>query len=139
MCKIDNPAVNKVFQAVPEPAREKLCYLRSLILQTASDLDGIGTVEETLKWGQPSYLVKGGSTVRLGWKPGAPDQYAIYFHCKTKLVETYREAYGDLFEFEGNRAIVFNVEAKLPTRALKHCIALALTYHQIKHLPMLGI
>ncbi|MEM9908987.1 MAG: DUF1801 domain-containing protein [Cyanobacteria bacterium P01_D01_bin.44] len=139
MCQIDNPAVSEAFQAVPEPVREKLHNLRSLILQVASDLDDIGTLEETLKWGQPSYLVKGGSTIRLGWKPSVPDQYAIYFHCKTKLVETYREVYGDLFEFEGNRAIVFNVEAKLPTRALKHCIALALTYHRVKHLPMLGI
>ncbi|MEM8807630.1 MAG: DUF1801 domain-containing protein [Cyanobacteria bacterium P01_G01_bin.38] len=124
---------------MPEPVREKLHNLRSLILQVASDLDDIGTLEETLKWGQPSYLVKGGSTIRLGWKPSAPDQYAIYFHCKTKLVETYREVYGDLFEFEGNRAIVFHVEAKLPTRALKQCIALALTYHRVKHLPMLGM
>ena len=31
--------------------------------------------------------------------------------------------------FEGDRAIVLSVTAKAPERALKHCVAMALTYH----------
>jgi hypothetical protein len=37
-----------------------------------------------------------------------------------------------------NRAIVFNVTDEIPVSELKHCVSLALTYHRIKHLPMLG-
>lgn len=34
-----------------------------------------------------------------------------------------------LFEYSGNRAIVFHVEDVVPTEPLSHCIALALRYH----------
>jgi hypothetical protein len=60
--------------------------LRRLILDTARTTDGAGRIEETLKWGQPSYLTpetKSGSTVRIDHVDGK--QYAIYFHCQTDL------------------------------------------------------
>ena len=109
-----------------------------LILEVAAahaDIDGL---EETLKWGEPSYLTNGGSTIRIGWKKSRPDNYAMYFNCNTKLVDTFKELYSDLFEFEGNRAIVFHRNDAVPARAVKHCIELALRYHKIKHLPLLG-
>jgi hypothetical protein len=31
--------------------------------------------------------------------------------------------------FEGNRALLFDVKDPIPEQPLKHCIALALTYH----------
>lgn len=67
------------------------------------------------------------------------NQYAMYFHCKTKLVDTFKELYKDKFTFEGNRAIVFNINDKVSVNELKHCISLSLTYHKIKHLPLLGV
>lgn len=84
-------------------------------------------------------LQKKGSTIRIDWKPKYVDQYAVYFHCKTKLVDTFRELYPDAFRYDGNRAIVFNEKSELPVKELKHCIALSLNYHKIKYLPMLGI
>lgn len=77
--------------------------------------------------------------LRIGWKAAIPDQYALYFHCKTRLVETFRELYGDTLRFEGNRAIVFNMQDPLPLEILKHCILLALTYHRRKNKPLLGV
>ncbi len=74
----------------------------------------------------------------MDWKDRTPDRYAIYFNCNTSLVGTFRELYGDLFRFEGNRAIVFGAADPLPVNELKHCVALALTYHRVKHLPLLG-
>jgi hypothetical protein len=62
----------------------------------------------------------------------------MYFNCRTKLVDTFRELYRDQFKFYGNRAIVFHEGDEIPIDALKHCILLALTYHRRKHLPMLG-
>jgi hypothetical protein len=112
--------------------------LRQLVFDVAKETDGVGEIEETLKWGEPSYLAKGGSTIRMDWKSKTPDQYALYFHCKTKLVDTFKELYRDKVTFEGNRAIIFDQHDELPIEALKHCIALALTYHQRKDLPLLG-
>jgi hypothetical protein len=119
--------------------RKKLMLLRQFILDTASETAGVDTVEETLKWGEPSYVTKNGSTIRVAWKDSRPTQYAMYFHCKTKLVGTFKELYRDTFHFEGNRAIVFDDNDEIPVNELKHCISLSLTYHSRKHLPLLGV
>ncbi len=112
--------------------------LRSLILQTAEEIDSISEMEETLKWGEPSYLVKNGSTIRIDWKSRAPNQYAIYFKCTSSLVETFKVIFGDLFKYEKNRAIVFEIDEKVPTEELKMCIGMALQYHDLKNKPLLG-
>ena len=138
MSKIDNPAVARVFDSYPETMRLKLMRIRQLVFDTALETEGVNDLEETLKWGEPSYLAKGGSTVRMSWKDRKPDQYAMYFNCNTSLVDTFKELYGDLFNFEGNRAIVFNETDELVVNELKHCILLALTYHRVKRLPLLG-
>lgn len=139
MNKIKNPQVAAVINNYPEDIREKIMKLRQLVLETALETEGVSEIEETLKWGEPSYVSKNGSTIRIDWKGSSPDQYAVYFHCKTKLVDTFKELYRDKFKFEGNRAIVFNKNDKIPVEELKHCILLSLTYHQRKHLPMLGV
>ena len=135
---IQHPEVAEVFNRYPPPVRRKLLRLRQLILDTAAQTDGILRLEETLKWGEPSYLVKGGSTIRLGWTASRPDQYGLYFNCKSRLVDTFRELYPDTFQFAGNRAIVFGSDDRIPVAETRHCITLSLTYHRIKHLPMLG-
>ena len=139
MEKINNSEVAKIFNAYPKHMRPKLMFLRQLIFDAASELEGVGEVEETLKWGEPSYLVKGGSTIRMDWKSSSPNQYAMYFHCQTKLIDTFKELYGDRFKFAGNRAIIFNQDSEVPVEELKHCISLALTYQRRKKLPMLGV
>jgi len=139
MDKIKNPKVAEVFKNYPKHVRQKLMLLRQLVLDTASECKVAGMLEETLKWGEPSYLVKSGSTIRMDWKSSTPDQYAMYFHCKTKLVDTFKELYGDILKFEGNRAIVFHQNDEIPIDEVKHCILLSLTYHDRKHLPMLGV
>lgn len=132
------PPVAAVFEAYPKHARTKLLEIRQLILETAMDNDALGQLEETLKWGEPSYLMKGGSTFRLAWHKKNPEQIGIYFNCQTKLVETFKELYADLFIYEGKRAILFDLDQEIPTQALRDCIILALTYHARKHLPLLG-
>jgi len=124
-------AVKAVFAAYPAPVKAKLLALRRLILDTSDTVEGVGPLEESLKWGQPSYLTsetKSGSTVRIDRVKSAANQYAVYFHCQTDLVETFRELYPAL-SYSGNRAILFKVADKLPEAALRHCVALALTYH----------
>ena len=139
MDKIENSKVAEVFNNYPMPMRQKLMFLRQLIIDSALESKSAGVLEETLKWGEPSYLIKGGSTIRMDWKPSAPDQYAMYFHCKTKLLDTFKELYGNTLKFEGNRAIVFHKNDGIPIVQVKHCILLSLTYHNRKYLPMLGV
>ncbi|MBO9607571.1 MAG: DUF1801 domain-containing protein [Paenibacillaceae bacterium] len=139
MNAIENVHVAAVFERYPPHMREKLLFLRQLILDAASESEGAGAVEETLKWGEPSYIVANGSTIRIDWKKAAPRQYAMYFNCKTKLVDTFKEIYRDIFQYEGNRAIVFQENEQIPINELKHCISTSLLYHAKKHLPHIGM
>lgn len=133
-----DPRVAPVFQQYPEDIRPKLNALRSLILASAEELE-IQEIEETLKWGEPSYLTKKGSTIRIDWKAKTPNQYAMYFKCTSKLVTTFREVYGTTFQYEKNRALIFAKNDELPIEELKGCIKLALRYHEVKKLPRLGV
>ncbi len=130
--------MKRVFDEFPEPVRIKLLALRQLIIQCAEDSEEVGPLQETLKWHEPSYLNKSGSTIRLGWRARNPQYCAIYFNCQTSLVETFREIYGDEMTFEGNRAILVPLDGKVAEGMLAHCILLGLTYHKVKHLPLLG-
>ncbi|MBB1480033.1 DUF1801 domain-containing protein [Pseudoalteromonas sp. SG41-2] len=132
-----NQSVKQKFTTYPENIAVVLHEIRSLILQVAVQ-DGITELEETLKWGEPSYISKIGTTIRFDHKPKSAEQFCIYFNCKTKLVETFKELYGDTFSYEGNRALVFKLNQTVPVKELAHCISLALRYKKIKHLPLLG-
>jgi len=128
-----NADVAKVFEDYPADVRQKLLGLRELILETASSIEGVGEIEETLKWGEPAYLTsesKSGSTIRIAWKKARPSEYAMYFNCKTTLVETFKTLFPREFSFEGNRAIVFKASETVPTDSLAFCVAAALTYHR---------
>lgn len=126
--------VAAIFKAYPPSLRTRLMALRELVFDTAARTPGVGRLDETLKWGQPSYLTTesgSGSTVRIdGLKDS--DGYAIYFHCQSGLVDQFRAIYPDTFAFEGNRAIVFEAATRVPVRALCHCIGLAFTHHARK-------
>lgn len=135
----ESPQVSEKFDRYPEPIQNRLLFLRRLILETAAETESVGKVEETLKWGQPSYLSKTGSTIRIDWDASTPQQYMMYFHCSSRLIDTFKELYRNRLVFEGNRAIVFKVDEEIPIDAIKSCITLALTYHLRKHLPMLGV
>jgi hypothetical protein len=131
----DESGIEATFAGYPPPLRRKLRSLRRLILNTAHKTDGVGPLQETLKWGQPSYLPAqsgSGTTVRIDGVRGAPDCYAMFFHCQTDLVATFREIYPNELTYEGNRSILFNLDETIDEAALSHCIALALTYHQRK-------
>lgn len=130
--------MNKLFANYPDHVRKKMQHLRALVIETAKE-EGIGELEETLKWGEPSFITKNGSTLRMDWKAKSPDQYAMYFQCTSRLVPTFRMVFDRLFQYEGNRAIVFQLNQKIPEPELKECIKATLTYHNVKHLMTLGL
>jgi len=135
-----NAAVAAKFDAYPPNVRRKLLALRELVFRTATATEGVGEIEETLKWGEPAYLTrnKSGSTVRMDWKKNDPDHYAMYFNCQTTLVDTFRTLFPHDFQFDGNRALVFSLDGQVPQDALALCIAASLTYHAKKRRSGLG-
>ncbi len=136
---ITSPKVDAVFTNYPEYVRNKMQSLRELVIETAEETEGVHKLEETLKWGEPSFVTKDGSTLRMDWKEQTPDQYAMYFHCTSRLVDTFRLVFNHKFQYEGKRAIVFQLNQKIPKAELKECIKAALTYHKVKELITLGI
>ena len=126
------PDVMAVFEDFPPALRGRLLTLRHLILAAAAETDGVGPLIETLKWGQPSYLPakpRIGGTVRIGTLRARRSDGAVFFHCQTRLIETFRELYPDAFSYAGNRAIIVPADRPIPEAAFRHCVALALTYH----------
>ncbi|SMG21950.1 protein of unknown function (DU1801) [Marivirga sericea] len=134
-----NPQVDQVFNNYPDAVRGKMQFLRKLVIETAEETEGVDQLEETLKWNEPSFVNKNGSTLRMDWKKKAPHQYAIYFQCSSRLVETFRIVFEDKFNFEGNRAVVFDMKQDIPVVELKECIKTALIYHKVKDLMTLGL
>ena len=135
MRPFDNSGVAAVFKAYPSAIRKKLMCLRQLIFDVAAETEGVGELEESLKWGEPAYLTaksKSGSTIRIDRKKSSETQYAMYFHCQTTLVDTFRTLFPTEFTYEGNRSIVFDARDEIPVKELSFCIAMALTYHRSK-------
>ena len=116
----------------PDFVREKMKFLRELVIEVAKEIPEITDMEETLKWGEPSFLNKNGSTLRIDWKKKTPNQYQMYFKCTSRLVETFKMVFGDLFEYEKNRAILFQLDQEIPVNELKKCINATLMYHKVK-------
>jgi len=129
--------VKRKFDSYPKSVFIALKNIRELIFSIAKQ-NGIEDLTETLKWGEPSYVSKIGSTIRIDWKAKYPQQFCIYFNCRTTLVETFRELYDDTFTYDGNRAIIFNLGSELPLKELAQCISMSLRYKKIKHLELLG-
>lgn len=99
------PEVQAKFDGYPPIARKRLLALRELVFRVAKATPGVGEIEESLKWGEPSCTTRNraGSPLRMDWKPRAPDQYAMCFHCQTGLVEMFRTMFPNDFTFEGNK------------------------------------
>ena len=96
-----DPRIEQIFTNYPDSVRDKMLFLRELIIETAKEISEIAELEETLRWGEPSFITKNGSTLRIDWKEKTPDQYAMYFKCTSRLIETCRLVFDQKFQFEG--------------------------------------
>ena len=119
------------FDTYPARAQKLATRLHALIYKTAAK-HGIDEVAQSLKWGEPAFKSPKGSAFRMDWKEKTPDQFYLFFHCQTTLVESFRLRFGKQLSYEGNRAVVLNLKAKLPVEILEECFAMALNYHAAK-------
>ena len=127
-----NPDIAYIFDCYPNTIRAKCLRIRELIFDVASEHPDIGQIEESLRWGEPSYIpsqTKSGSMIRIHHYAKKPFDFAMYFLCNTTLVDTFRQRYPDTFQFGGNRAIEFMVDDRLAIPELKDCILTAFTYY----------
>ena len=130
-----SPEVEAAFARFPPGPRRALLALRARIFSVAARTEGVGRLEETLKWGEPAYLTsetRSGTTVRLGYKAAQPDVYRMYVPCSTTLVDEYRARFAGELTFEGDRAVLLPLEGPLPRGPVDACIAAALTYKRDK-------
>ena len=128
--KTANAKVTAIFAGYPPALRSRLLRLRKLILETASETHGVGAIEETLRWGEPAYVCKTGSPIRIHSLKSDPSRkYAMFFICTTNLVESFRTLFPNVFQYQGNRAIEFDLDNDVSIPELKVCISMALTYH----------
>ncbi|MEY1557658.1 DUF1801 domain-containing protein [Yoonia sp. R2331] len=115
------PEVKAAFDAFPDAPRVVLLQVRAMIL--ASDV----AVEEALRWGQPAYLSKKGTTIRLGLtKAGLP---SVFTHCQSSVMGDVQAVAGEGLIWDGNRGVSWPVEADVPEAVLSLLIHRALTYH----------
>lgn len=126
-----NSTVEAVFDGFPEDKRSILLTLREMIFSCAGETEAVGTIEETLKWGEPAYLTlkpKSGTTIRLGLsKTGSP---ALFVHCQTTLISELQSLFPEDFTYGGNRAIYVDELSPESSDKVKLLINRALTYHQ---------
>ncbi len=104
-------------------------------LDVASETRGVDAITETLKWGQISYLThkpRSGTTLRIDRYPRETQQVALFVHCQTTLVDSFRSMHPDAFAYEGTRAVVWDDLDESQVNVLKDFIEFALTYHQRK-------
>lgn len=126
--------VQAAFDSLPMAPRKSLLQVRELIFETAASTHGVGRVEEALRWGEPAYLTpetRSGSTIRLGVEK-ASGQPAVFFNCQTRLVEDFRQQFGDRLSYSKNRAVLLDPAGPLDTGALTACVQAALCYHKKK-------
>jgi hypothetical protein len=130
--RVLDPAVKAVFASYPQEMRNALEDLRETILNVADAVKGVGKIEESLKWGQPAYRPvspQTGTTLRVGAVTGSRSEYALFFHCQTTLADDFEQLYPGMFRIVDKRSLVFTLGEVAPDMPLRHCIALALTYH----------
>lgn len=122
------PEVAAVLAAFPPGPRVGLWRLRDLILDVAAETNAAGTVTEALRWGQPAYLCRQGTTLRLGVpKSGG---FALYVHCRTSLIAEFTSAFPGMDRTEGSRALLFERPDQVDAGRHGWLIARALTYHR---------
>lgn len=112
---IANPDVAAKFNACPAHARRVLMSIRGWIFELAGEINGVGPIGESLKWGEPAWRPKSGSgiTIRADWKAQTPDQVMIFFDCKTDLIDRTRSLLSPDLATEGNRAIILPLDHPL--------------------------
>ncbi|TNY34357.1 DUF1801 domain-containing protein [Pelagovum pacificum] len=114
----------------PSAVRRRALDLRALTFDVAARTNGVGPLTETLKWGEPAYLTAAtgsGTTLRIAPVRGDEAVCGLFVNCRTTLVDTFRERFGDSLDCRGDRLVAVPTTGAVP-QEVGACIALTLTY-----------
>lgn len=132
----DAPApLRALIASWPQAAQQALWTCRHLFHDIAQNR-GLGRLDETLKWGQPSWRParpRTGSTLRLNWDAGAPSHLAFFVDCKTDLAARMYSLYPDLPDNDGRRRVAVDLTAPLPEQAIAHLAEMTFSYHLVRN------
>lgn len=123
--------LRKKYASYPKHVKKKILDLRELILMVAAETEGVGAIEESLKWNELSFNTtesKSGSPIRIDWKANDPNRYHLFVNCNTRLIMIFKKLFPNEFEYGGNRSISFGVKDRIPKKHLARCIEIAFTY-----------
>jgi hypothetical protein len=128
-----NKELKAKYNSYPTSIKKEILELRELIFEVIEKDDEIDFYEETLKWGEPSFLTKSsGSTLRIDWKTKNPDCISLFVNCRTKIISIFKELYPNDFQYIGNREIRLSLNDTYSKNKLKKCIEVVLKYNLIK-------
>ncbi len=125
--------IDAVFARYPTDVRTCLLNIRRAIFHAASRIEDVNGIEESLKWGQPSYRGTGtrfGTALRLGCEGQQVPRAAVYVHCGTSLIEDLKATRGLTLETKGNRAILLAAGSAGPDDDIRAVIEAALIYRK---------
>lgn len=129
MIPFQSEAVAKAFDDFEPKVGAALLELRELVFVVAAEIDRLAGVEESLKWGQPSYAPKPktGTPIRLGLtKSGDP---TLLVHCQTSLVADLEADNAHGLRTTDNRAVILPEHGVMDHPGLRGFVRAALTYH----------
>ncbi len=129
MTEFQDEKIKAAFLNFDRAARSSLLAARHLILSMTDKLDRVSSIEESLKWGQPSYapVPKTGTPIRLGvTKTGAP---TMFVHCQTTLVSDLEADNAHGLKTIDNRAVLLPSGDLADHPGLLNFVRLAFTYH----------
>lgn len=120
--------IEQVVTTWPDAAQRVYHLLRQIIFDTAAQNAQVARLSEDLKWGEPSFLTKTGTTLRIAWKPQAPEDIGLFVICRTDLLDQVRSLYPDAFRYEGTRALYLQLAAPIPNEAVAYVASRTQTY-----------
>lgn len=134
-----DPRFIETLQSFPDEVQGKMEVLRELVHEIAQEEELVTELEETLRWGEPTFISNVGTSLRMGWSDKRPDQYGLFVQCSSLVIPTIRAVHADALRYDKNRGVLFQNEEDLPLDLLRPMIHAALVYKKVKKLPMLGI
>ncbi|MGG5332532.1 DUF1801 domain-containing protein [Enterococcus sp. AZ163] len=117
--------IQEFYPTYSEEMISKLEELQNLIWTIAKEQKK--TISESSKWGQLSIVSEDGTPIRIA--KFSDNEIALFVHCQTTLIETWKNLFPDRLSFSGNRAVIVSVDSPLPASELQVCIDMALNYH----------
>lgn len=124
-------SIEQKLRTYPHIVSQKLRAVQALVCAISTEAQGVGTIEESLKWGQISFATarpKSGTPIRIDGDAEA-STYSIYVPCSTSLIEDFRSVHPDMFDYHGRREIRLDLNKPLPDPELTLFLTAALRYY----------